>query len=234
MAHRPICASLFLRKAISSRATPSIPLPRPDKLHFLPDLLRFQGPISFVGGVLFPFIFLRKSSPPHQDSFSVVGSWLGDFQQVSLCLPLPRTWPLKAQALWNAASPVAAAWHVADASAGLGEAGDALCCPLEERLSFSRKALKGFSQFLPIKNEGPWQVAVRQATRPKYLPYRKTGVAIPLSHYVSCGIAGYRCYTPTSLHKNGLSQSKDGLNRAGIAEKACLWCLSRYRGRRMK
>ena len=25
--------------------------------------------------------------------------------------------------------------------------------------------------------------------------YRETGVAIPLSHCVSCGIAGYRCYT---------------------------------------
>ena len=28
-------------------------------------------------------------------------------------------------------------------------------------------------------------------------PYRKTGVATPLSHCVSCGIADYRCYTPT-------------------------------------
>ena len=46
-------------------------------------------------------------------------------------------------------------------------------------------------------------------TRPKYPPYRKTDVAIPLSHYVSCGITDYRCYTPTSFRKNGLSQSKD-------------------------
>ena len=40
-------------------------------------------------------------------------------------------------------------------------------------------------------------------------PYRETGVAIPLSHCLSCGIADYRCYTPTSFLKNGLSQSKD-------------------------
>ena len=30
-------------------------------------------------------------------------------------------------------------------------------------------------------------------------PYRETGVAIPLSHCVSCSIADYRCYTPTSF-----------------------------------
>ena len=53
-------------------------------------------------------------------------------------------------------------------------------------------------------------------------PYRETGVAIPLSHSVSCGIADYRCYTPTSFSKNGLSQSKDRPNKRGIAEKACL------------
>ena len=42
-------------------------------------------------------------------------------------------------------------------------------------------------------------------------PYRETGVAIPLSHCVSCGIADYRCYTPTSFLKNGRSQSKQAL-----------------------
>ena len=37
----------------------------------------------------------------------------------------------------------------------------------------------------------------RLVTRLKYPPpYRETGVAIPLSHYVSCGIADYCCYTP--------------------------------------
>ena len=37
-------------------------------------------------------------------------------------------------------------------------------------------------------------------TRPKYPPpYRETSVAIPLSHCVSCGIADYRSYTPTSF-----------------------------------
>ena len=54
-------------------------------------------------------------------------------------------------------------------------------------------------------------------------PYRETGVAIPLSHCVSCGIADYRCYTPTSFRKNGLSQSKDRPNKRGIAEKACAY-----------
>ena len=56
-------------------------------------------------------------------------------------------------------------------------------------------------------------------TRPKCPPYRETGVAIPLSHCVSCGIADYPCYTPTSFRKNGLSQSKDRPNKGGIAEK---------------
>ena len=36
-------------------------------------------------------------------------------------------------------------------------------------------------------------------TRPKYPPYRETGVAIPLSHCASCGIADYLCYTPPYL-----------------------------------
>ena len=44
-------------------------------------------------------------------------------------------------------------------------------------------------------------------------PYRETGVAISLSHCVSCGIADYRCYTPTSVRKSGLSQSKDRPNK---------------------
>ena len=35
-------------------------------------------------------------------------------------------------------------------------------------------------------------------------------------------IADYRCYTLTSFHKNGLSQSKTDLTRGGIAEKTCL------------
>ena len=56
-------------------------------------------------------------------------------------------------------------------------------------------------------------------TRPKYPPYRETGVAIPLSHCVVCGIADYRCYTPTSFLKNGLSQSKTGL-RGGYRRKS--------------
>ena len=53
-------------------------------------------------------------------------------------------------------------------------------------------------------------------------PYRETGVAISLSHCVSCGTADDRCYTPTSFHKNGLSQSEDRPNKGGVAERACL------------
>ena len=58
-------------------------------------------------------------------------------------------------------------------------------------------------------------------TRPKYPPppHRETGVAIPPSHCVSCGIADYRCYTPTSFPKNSLSQSKGRPNKGGTAEK---------------
>ena len=51
-------------------------------------------------------------------------------------------------------------------------------------------------------------------------PHRGTGVAIPLSHGVSCGIADYRCYTPTSFQKNGLSQSKDRPNKGGNRRKS--------------
>ena len=48
-------------------------------------------------------------------------------------------------------------------------------------------------------------------------PYRETGLAILLSHCVFCGIADYRCYTPTSFCKSGLSQSKDRPWRGDIA-----------------
>ena len=48
-------------------------------------------------------------------------------------------------------------------------------------------------------------------------PHRETGVAIPLSHCVSCGITDYRCYTPTSFLKNGLSQSKGRPNK-GVSQ----------------
>ena len=39
------------------------------------------------------------------------------------------------------------------------------------------------------------------------------------SHFVFCGIADYRCYTPTSVHKNGLSQSKDRPRRGASQKK---------------
>ena len=49
-------------------------------------------------------------------------------------------------------------------------------------------------------------------------PHRETGVAIPLSQCVSCGIADYRCYTPTSFGTDGLSQSKDRPNK-GVSQR---------------
>ena len=68
-------------------------------------------------------------------------------------------------------------------------------------------------------------------TRPKYPPpYRETGVAIPLSYYVSCGIADYRCYTLTSFRRNGLSNPKTGLGRRASQKKNCLWSLSHHKG----
>ena len=54
--------------------------------------------------------------------------------------------------------------------------------------------------------------------RPKYPPYRETSVAIPLSDCVSCDIADYRCCTPASVRKSGLSQSKNRPNK-GVSQK---------------
>ena len=79
-------------------------------------------------------------------------------------------------------------------------------------------------KILILKGLGPLDgkdIFVTFVTRPKFPPYRETGVAIPLSHCVFCGIADYRCYTPTSFHKSGLSQSRDRPWRGGIREKAC-------------
>ena len=44
-------------------------------------------------------------------------------------------------------------------------------------------------------------------------------IAIPLLHRVSCSIVDYRCYTPTSFCKRGLSQSKTDLTR-GVPQKS--------------
>ena len=41
---------------------------------------------------------------------------------------------------------------------------------------------------------------------------------LSLSHCVFCGVADYRCYTPTSFRKSGQSQSKDGLG-GGVSQK---------------
>ena len=50
-------------------------------------------------------------------------------------------------------------------------------------------------------------------------PYREAGVGIPLSHCVSCGIADYRCYTPTSSLKMAYRNPKTGLTRGVSQEK---------------
>ena len=55
-------------------------------------------------------------------------------------------------------------------------------------------------------------------TRPKYPPYRETGVAIPLSPCVSCGIADYRCYTPLLSLKMAYRNPKTDLSR-GVSQK---------------
>ena len=60
--------------------------------------------------------------------------------------------------------------------------------------------------------------------------WRKAPKAFPDSNSVLdkfqsaifCAIADYRCYTPISFRKDGLSQAKDWPWREGIAEKACL------------
>ena len=53
--------------------------------------------------------------------------------------------------------------------------------------------------------------------RPKYPPYRETGVAIPLSHCVSCRIADYPCYTPLLSFKMAYRNPKTGLTR-GVSQ----------------
>ena len=56
-----------------------------------------------------------------------------------------------------------------------------------------------------------------------------TSAARPLSHCVFCGIADYRCYTPTCL------SSKTGFGGGAVIEgKARLWSLSCNRGHRMR
>ena len=46
-----------------------------------------------------------------------------------------------------------------------------------------------------------------------------TGVAILLSHCVSCGIADYRCHTPTSFCKMAYRSERTGLTR-GYSRKS--------------
>ena len=54
-------------------------------------------------------------------------------------------------------------------------------------------------------------------------PYPETSVAIPLSHCVSCGIADYRCYIPTSFRVKmaypALSQSISTDLTRGVSQK---------------
>ena len=60
----------------------------------------------------------------------------------------------------------------------------------------------------------------RDPSRPTEIrPYRETGVALPLLHCVSCGIADYRCYTLTSFLKNGLLRSRGKPNKRVLPQK---------------
>ena len=78
----------------------------------------------------------------------------------------------------------------------------------------------GLSENARARQESEIYLKVTLLSDPTEIPpYRETGVAIPPSHCVFCGIADYRCYTPTSFLKNGLSQSEDRPNKGGIAEK---------------
>ena len=84
-----------------------------------------------------------------------------------------------------------------------------------------------------LGEQGNWLGCTRRprgtlVTRPKLPPQSRdrcsnTPVALCFL-WLSQTIAA----TPTSFHENALSQSKDRLWRGGIAEKACLWSLSRY------
>ena len=57
-------------------------------------------------------------------------------------------------------------------------------------------------------------------TRPKYPPYRETGVAMPLLHCDSCGIADCRCYTPTSSRTScPIAIKRQALERAASQKK---------------
>ena len=50
-------------------------------------------------------------------------------------------------------------------------------------------------------------------------PYRETGVAMPLSHCVSCGIADCRCYTPLLSVKMAYRGPKTDLTRGASQKK---------------
>ena len=63
-------------------------------------------------------------------------------------------------------------------------------------------------------------------------PYRETGVAIPLSHCVSCGIADYRCYTPSV--EMGYRSPKTDLTRGASQNKLASEAYGAIGGRRTK
>ena len=61
----------------------------------------------------------------------------------------------------------------------------------------------------------PWEeLPLKKLSDPTETPYRETGAAIPLSHCVSCGMADYRCYTPTSFLQIPYRSPKTGLTKA--------------------
>ena len=66
-----------------------------------------------------------------------------------------------------------------------------------------------------------WLWKIRMPSDPTKIPppYRETGVAIPLSHCVSCGIADSRYYTPTSFRKPAYRSAKTGLGGGASKKK---------------
>ena len=64
--------------------------------------------------------------------------------------------------------------------------------------------------------------------------YHETSVAIPLSHCVSCGIADYRCYTPTFFHTMAYCSPKTDLTRGVSQTKLASEAYRALGGRRTK
>ena len=111
------------------------------------------------------------------------------------------------------------------------ESSDSLKRHFSSRIPFPKLCSKAqqlaaeLASHMTTAPEEPWEhpiglwdshvdLYVPLVNRPKQPP--PISREMPLSHCVSCGIADYRCYTPTSFRKKkNLPQSKDRPNRGG-------------------